>query len=270
MITASKKHHFTQLGTLLIRVTFVTNLTLVTSCVNNSSLTSVEERFSEDEKTPAFHRVKQGDTLFSIALRYGIDYRKLASANSISKPYRIYEGQRIDTRVSSIHGISTQKPSAKKSPKRKVTNGNKKITNTNQPKTFQKPPNKVKNTHLLSWQWPSNGRLIRPFSSKEPINKGIDMAGNLGDSVSAASAGTVVFAGHGLRGYGNLVIIEHNRRYLSAYAHVSRILVKEQEKIKAGQIIAEIGSTGTNEVKLHFEIRDNGKAVNPVRYLPAR
>lgn len=259
-----------KLSALLAVVTFVTNLTLATGCVNKNSLTSVEDRFNNNKKASAFHRVKQGDTLFSIALRYGIDYRKLASANSISKPYHIYEGQRIDIRAQSIRRASAKKPSAKKVPKKRATNRNKKITNVNQPKTIQKPSYNAKNTGISNWNWPSNGRLIRSFSTKEPINKGIDIAGNIGDSVSAASAGTVVFAGQGLRGYGNLVIIEHNRRYLSAYAHVSRILVKEQEKVKAGQTIAEIGSTGTNEVKLHFEIRDDGKAVNPVKYLPTR
>lgn len=270
MITSSKIHRYIRPKALLGAVILISSLSFVTGCINKSSLTSVENRFNENKKAPAFHRVKQGDTLFSIALSYGIDYRKLASANSISKPYHIYEGQRIDIRSTSINRVPPRKTSAKKAPKRKVTNRNKKITNVNQPKTVQKHSISDTQAAISNWKWPSNGRLIRPFSTQEPINKGIDITGNLGDSVSAASAGTVVFAGQGLRGYGNLVIIEHNRRYLSAYAHVSRILVKEQEKVKAGQIIAEIGSTGTNEVKLHFEIRDNGKAVNPVKYLPTR
>jgi lipoprotein NlpD len=112
--------------------------------------------------------------------------------------------------------------------------------------------------------------LIGHFSTKKPVNKGIDIAGALGESVLAAAAGTVVYAGQGLRGYGNLVIVKHNDTYLSAYAHTSRILVSEQEVVKAGQKIAEIGSTGTDKVKLHFEIRRNGKPVDPLRYLPSR
>lgn len=108
------------------------------------------------------------------------------------------------------------------------------------------------------------------FSTKEPVNKGIDISGVLGDSVKAAAAGTVVYAGQGLRGYGNLVIVKHDDAYLSAYAHTSRILVSEQQVVKAGQKIAEKGSTGTDEVKLHFEIRKNGKPVDPLKYLPKR
>jgi lipoprotein NlpD len=100
------------------------------------------------------------------------------------------------------------------------------------------------------------------------VSKGIDIAGSLGESVLAAAAGSVVYAGTGLRGYGNLVIIRHNEKFLSAYAHASRIVVRENESVKAGQKIAEIGSTGTDKVKLHFEIRENGKPVDPLKFLP--
>ncbi len=118
------------------------------------------------------------------------------------------------------------------------------------------------------WQWPVVGKVLAPFSSSEPVNKGIDIAGKEGKPIAAAASGAVVYAGQGLRGYGNLVIIKHDDVYLSAYAHARKILVKEGESIKAGQKIAEIGSTGTDSVKLHFEIRKNGKPVDPVYYLP--
>jgi lipoprotein NlpD len=120
------------------------------------------------------------------------------------------------------------------------------------------------------WSWPAKGKVIERFSTRNPQNKGIDISGKKGESVNAAAAGTVVYAGKGLRGYGNLVIIKHDAKFLSAYAHTSRILVREKEKIKAGQIIAEIGSTGTDRVKLHFEIRRNGRPVDPLQFLPKR
>ncbi|MEH6344918.1 MAG: peptidoglycan DD-metalloendopeptidase family protein [Bermanella sp.] len=118
------------------------------------------------------------------------------------------------------------------------------------------------------WTWPAKGKLIAKFSAKSPANKGIDIAGGLGESVTAAAAGSVVYAGSGLLGYGNLVIIKHNEQYLSAYAHNKRLLVKESQKVKAGQTIAELGSSGTDKVKLHFEIRRQGKPVDPMLYLP--
>lgn len=266
-MTVSKNHQNIKPQRFLLLVTFVTNLTLVTSCINKPSFVSIEDKFKNTPKASSFHLVQKGETLFSISLRYGIDYRKLASANSIASPYHIYPGQRIDIRE---HNTSTTPPhpsNAKKTSKPIKSRNNRKITIVQ--KTYSKPKAKEKNA-ISNWLWPSNGRLIRPFSTQNPINKGIDIAGTLGDSVIATAAGEVVFAKQGLRGYGNLVIIEHNRKYLSAYAHVSRILVVEQEKVKAGQVIAEIGSTGTNEIKLHFEIRNNGKAVNPQNYLPAR
>src|SRR5690554_4975296 len=121
--------------------------------------------------------------------------------------------------------------------------------------------------YAIAWTY---GRLISEYSATAPVNKGIDIAGSMGDSIFAATDGTVVYAGQGLRGYGNLVIVKHNDTYLSAYAHASRILVSEQEKVSVGQKIAEIGSTGTDKVMLHFEIRQNGKPVDPLHYLPKR
>jgi len=122
----------------------------------------------------------------------------------------------------------------------------------------------------MSWKWPTGGPVIETFSTSGQVNKGIDLAGRKGEPVYAAADGKVVFSGPGLVGYGNLIIIKHNSSYLSAYGHNSRLLVKEGQFAKAGQKIAEIGSTGTNRDKLHFEIRRNGKPVNPLQYLPKR
>lgn len=120
------------------------------------------------------------------------------------------------------------------------------------------------------WAWPASGTLIGRFASNGSLNKGIDIAGQLGQPVLAASGGTVVYAGSGLRGYGELVIIKHNETYVSAYGHNRRLLVREGQQVKVGQSIAEMGSTGTDRVKLHFEIRRQGKPVDPLQYLPRR
>ena len=211
--------------------------------------------------------MSKGETLYSIAWRYGLDYRELANANSISSPYVIYPGQKIDI---SNTGVKAKPPLAVA-----VRNPSK------QPSTPVKPPQvKIENSHVSpemprntpvsAWLWPANGKVIGHFSTNKPVNKGIDIAGSLGESVLAAATGTVVYAGTGLRGYGNLVIIRHDEKFLSAYAHASRVLVRENQEVKAGEKIAETGSTGTDKVKLHFEIRENGKPVDPLQYLPKR
>ena len=138
------------------------------------------------------------------------------------------------------------------------TKSNKVVTSEPQPS----------NTKVAKWAWPSKGRVIAKFSNSENGNKGIDIAGQRGQAVNASANGVVVYAGNALRGYGNLVIIKHNDDYLSAYAHNDQVYVKEQQKVSVGQKIASMGSSGTNTVKLHFEIRYKGKSVDPMRYLP--
>ena len=122
----------------------------------------------------------------------------------------------------------------------------------------------------VAWQWPTQGNVIQGFSNTDGGNKGVDISGSRGQAIKAAASGRVVYAGNALRGYGNLIIIKHNDDFLSAYAHNDKILVSDQQEVKAGQEIAKMGSTGTNAVKLHFEIRYKGKSVDPVRYLPRR
>lgn len=124
------------------------------------------------------------------------------------------------------------------------------------------------NAKVAKWMWPTKGRVIQNFSAGDQGNKGIDIAGQRGQSINSTAAGTVVYSGSALRGYGNLVIIKHNDHYLSAYAHNDRLLVKEGQNVTAGQKIATMGSSGASSVRLHFEIRYQGKSVNPKRYLP--
>lgn len=250
-----------------LSVALVTIVALMSGCSLGGGFVSVEQKFLEPLPKSGYHRVERGETLYSIAFRYGFDYRELASANNIGSPYTIYPNQNIKLAAAPVKSYNTpnlpvEKPSVspivvQNAPK------NSPVISQNTPK-FENV-----NTELI-WQWPANGRLIGQYSTKDPINKGIDITGALGESVKAATAGTVVYAGQGLRGYGNLVIVKHNDTYLSAYAHTNRIVVSEQEVVKAGQKIAEIGSTGTDQVKLHFEIRQNGKPVDPLQFLPKK
>lgn len=139
-------------------------------------------------------------------------------------------------------------------------------TQQNVNKTISKP--KPQNDKVDKWLWPTKGRVVKNFSAGDQGNKGIDIAGQRGQSITSTAAGTVVYSGNALRGYGNLIIVKHNEHYLSAYAHNDRLLVKEGQSVKAGQKIATMGSSGTSNVRLHFEIRYQGKSVNPKRYLP--
>ncbi|MDG3089013.1 peptidoglycan DD-metalloendopeptidase family protein [Vibrio hannami] len=175
----------------------------------------------------------------------------------------------------SANSPKTNKPtsknssSAKNTPKNNVDqNGSKEYVGGKQ--NVKKPVAKSKsqNTKVAKWLWPTKGRVIRKFSTGDQGNKGIDIAGQRGQSVISTAGGTVVYSGNALRGYGNLIIVKHNDNYLSAYAHNDRLLVSEGQNVKAGQTIATMGSSGTNSVKLHFEIRYQGKSVNPQRYLP--
>ena len=190
-----------------------------------------------------YHTVEKGDTLYSISWRYGLDAKKLARWNSLPRPYTIYPGQRLKLSPGGSSIKSTVKKSNQKKTKKKVV--------------AAKPPG--------DWRWPVKGKVISKFSNS---NNGIDIAAKEGAAILATSAGKVVYAGSGLRGYGNLLIIKHNTTYFSAYAHSRRLLVKEGSLVKTGERIAEVGSTGTNRVKLHFEIRRDGNPVDPLKYLP--
>ncbi|MES2817829.1 MAG: peptidoglycan DD-metalloendopeptidase family protein [Pseudomonadota bacterium] len=225
------------------------------------------------------YRVLRGDTLYSIAFRFGWDWKALAARNSIAPPYVIRPGQIIR-----FDGGAYQGPVVATAPPLVVT----RPTSTSSSAPVQTPSVRpvpssepVKPTQATTpvqpvkasaagWAWPSAGVLIGRFSSNGSLNKGIDLAGELGQPVLAASDGSVVYAGSGLRGYGELVIIKHSDTYVSAYGHNRRLLVREGQQVKVGQTIAEMGSTGTDRVKLHFEIRRQGKPVDPLQYLPRR
>lgn len=264
----------------------VTGLVLSTLLVGCSSTPSGNVRVVDRNNNAAPQRptvttgqyvVRRGDTLFSIAFRYGWDYKSLAERNNIPAPYTIHPGQtiRFDGRSGSTPtAVVTQSDSTpSSSSKTTVIRRPVGAATTTVPSVASKPapvPLPPAGPAPTGWGWPSNGVLIGKFSSNGSLNKGIDIAGDLGQPVLAASDGTVVYAGSGLRGYGELVIIKHSDTYVSAYGHNRRLLVREGQQVKVGQTIAEMGSTGTDRVKLHFEIRRQGKPVDPLQFLPRR
>ncbi|MGR3992487.1 peptidoglycan DD-metalloendopeptidase family protein [Pseudomonas sp. 1121_17] len=259
--------------------------TLLTGCSSTgSSSARVVDRTNAAPKRPTVttgqYIVKPGDTMFSIAFRYGWDYKELAARNNIPAPYTIRPGQPIRFNSGST-GSTTVVSSPSSSSKTTVTrrpvgtpvpsvSGGKVITSAPSSTTTTVTTVPAAERTAGGWTWPANGVLIGKFASNGSLNKGIDIAGDLGQPVFAASGGAVVYAGSGLRGYGELIIIKHSDTYVSAYGHNRRLLVREGQQVKAGQAIAEMGSTGTDRVKLHFEIRRQGKPVDPLQFLPRR
>ena len=210
---------------------------------------------------PAAHTVMGGETLYAIAWRYGMDYRKLAARNNIAAPHTIYPGQKLNLRGRTSAARSSAANSRRSSRGKPATKPSRRAV-----KTATAPVSAA--TPTAGWRWPAEGKVVRAYSGT--VHKGIDIAGRAGDPVLAAAAGKVVYAGSGIVGYGNLLIVKHDDIYLSAYGHNRRLLVVEGERVKVGQRIAEQGSSATNSVKLHFEIRREGKPVDPKRLLPSR
>ena len=233
--------------------------------------------FEQKSYSAKTYQVKAGDTLYSIAWYSGNDYKDLAKINKISAPYQIRPGQLLtlvklakSIRLKSDKGTSqTSKlivnqsidPSKKQAYGKRVQNVNKDPIGSS---TGQFPE------RVKSWHWPSVENVSRGFSAQEQGNKGLDFSGKLGLPILAAADGKIVYTGNALRGFGKLVIIKHSDAYLTAYAHNDNMLVKEQQWVTAGQKIATMGRSGTDKVKLHFEVRYKGKSVNPLRYLPIR
>ena len=231
------------------------------------SLTAQSGSASRVRSIPASYQVRSGDTLFAIAWRFGWDYKKLAKVNAITSPYTIYVGQNLV-----FNEINTNLN--KKNKKVSLLVSKPKTT----PKNTVKKVSKIKTNYLnnkqkmangsVKWQWPLTGPVVQKFASKGAISHGIEVSSRLGKSVKAASSGIIVYAGSGIQGYGNLVVVKHNETFLSAYAYNSRILVTEGAQVNAGQVIAEVGKGPQLDPRLHFEIRKNGKPVNPLQYLP--
>jgi len=303
----------------------------------------------KNDGRPNTHTVKKGETLFSIGLEYGLEYKEIAATNNITPPYTIEIGQILNlaaaeaksdgvsndsaSQVTTEDGVvitpiktdsaviettvseNKASPTAETKPTQSVPSGlltepkairepysleafnrvapvkiaetkvvvNGKTVGTvvetkvnevkaGEIKPAQTPPATDKSAQTqptddegIKWSWPTQGKIVASFN--EATNKGLDISGSTGQAINAASSGKVIYSGSDLRGYGKLVIIKHNKTYLSVYAHNSKIIVKEGQVVGAGQKIAEMGNTDSNTVKLHFEIRRLGKSVDPAKYL---
>lgn len=221
--------------------------------------------------------VQRGDTLYGVATRHGVAVRDLAAWNGIAPPYTIYPGQRLRLYPSSVTGAP---------PRRNVATGptrpapsstagaSSRPRGTSAPTAKPVPPPAAPSSPPaqsgIAWRWPADGTLVNRFTAGDPTRQGIDIAGAGGAPVRAAADGTVVYSGSGLVGYGELVIIKHTDAWLSAYGHNRKRLVNEGQLVKAGDHIAEMGRSGASRDMLHFEIRYNGKPVDPLTYLPQR
>lgn len=232
------------------------------------------------------YTVVRGDTLYSIAFRANLDVRELARLNRLADPYLIYPGQelRLKSQAASRRPSGPQSDrqpaqeidhSATKSPPKIVDSATNKEyvdvknkQNISKPKVLPKPLEVLPASKDIVWRWPATAPVIREFSTTEAGNKGLDFGGAKDDPVFAAAAGKVVYAGNALKGYGNLIILKHNDDYITAYAHNSELLVREQQWVQVGDEIAKMGDTDAERVKLHFEVRFRGKSVNPRHYLP--
>ncbi len=253
---------------------------------------------SEYETVTRIHVVQKGDTLYSIAFLNGVDYRDVADWNNIDNPAEIKIGQQLQLHIPvatptaqqtaprpAMDSQVAEQGSMKSYPKvGKLAYTEQALVQADRlqnapagtaapavtataPSKAPAPPVRVDDEEPLEWGMPTVGKLVSGFSETDN-RKGVDIVGQRGQAVVASASGKVVYSGSGLRGYGKLIIIKHNKTYLSAYAHNDQILVKEGQSVSKGQKIAEMGNSDADQVKLHFEIRKLGKPVDPAKYLP--
>ncbi|WP_439114599.1 peptidoglycan DD-metalloendopeptidase family protein [Hydrogenophaga sp.] len=236
---------------------------------------------AENAGKPGYYTVRPGDTLFRIALDSGQPWRDVQAWNSLSNPNVLEVGQVLRV-VPPANGVPVVVASAAAP----LTASTAAVTSTGvvarplapagtvtasvapAPAPVPAPAPEPAGADDINFVWPAQGTVVATFD--EAKNKGVSIAGRVGDPVVAAADGRVVYAGAGLRGYGNLIILKHNNTYLTAYAHNQALLVREDQAVKQGQKIAEMGSSDTDRVKLHFEVRRQGKPVDPLNHLPKR
>lgn len=220
---------------------------------------------AENAGRPGYYTVRPGDTIFRIATEFNQPWRDIVSWNQLDDANVIEVGQVLrvipPTPMASVPVATADAGKAAGTPAPAAAPASARPAPTPTP-----PPSAGADN--VQFIWPAQGEIVARFN--EETNKGLGIAGKAGDPVLSAADGRVVYSGAGLRGYGNLVIVKHNDTFLTAYAHNQKLLVKEDQSVKKGQKIAEMGNTDADRVKLHFEIRRSGKPVDPARYLPAR
>lgn len=234
-------------------------LLLITSCLMLAACSSAlrwdpQTRMQTRAQT---HTVQSGQTVYSIAFQYGIDQRDLIGWNGLGTGGLIFAGQRL--RLTAPDGYSSQRSSAPAA-RRQAPSAS--------PRSAP-PPGRIASTPV-QWRWPTDGKVIAGFGATAKTQSGVQIAGRRGQPVVAAARGEVVYAGNGLPGYGNLLIIKHSSDYLSAYGHNQKLLVAEGDQVQAGQLIARMGEGPGQRPLLHFEIRRSGQPADPLAYLPKR
>ncbi|MCO6411127.1 MAG: peptidoglycan DD-metalloendopeptidase family protein [Thiogranum sp.] len=289
------------------RVLLPVLLCLLSACAPYEARAPVGDRTQRPASIPASHTVRIGDTLFSVAFLYGLSVDEIAAWNGLREPYLIYGGQklRLTPPPKSAPAPAAAAPAKRQpQPQPQPAPSLPKVQASqprpdwsqvpaSQPKTgapgaaapivaapATSRPGPVATAPAIRpepafaadivWKWPADGRLIRSYDATASGKKGIDIAGKTGDDVRAAASGKVVYSGSGLSGYGRLIIIKHNNDFLSAYAHNRELVATEGQWVKGNEVIARMGSSGTDRTMLHFEIRKQGRPVDPLRYLPRR
>jgi lipoprotein NlpD len=228
---------------------------------------------AENEGKPGYYTVKPGDTLIRIGLENGQNWKDLVKWNNLENPNRVEVGQVLRVVPTGMDpNTAGPKPVATANVETRPLSTAAAAASAASVATAAPPPSATppaaRGDDDINWMWPANGPVVSAFDDAR--SKGIAITGKAGDPVYAAADGRVVYAGSGLRGYGNLVILKHNNTYLTAYAHNQKLLVKEDQSVRRGQKIAEMGSTDAERVQLHFEIRKLGKPIDPAKLLPPR
>jgi lipoprotein NlpD len=208
------------------------------------------------------YRVQRGDTLYSVAFAFGLDYGDIATWNHLHPPYVLKVGDVLIMKKVNNTSLVSRYQSVLSPTKKSKFSVNYRVNNANRVTVSQS-----RVSQSIEWQWPVKSKVLQEFTGVYGRSQGIDLAGFKGRSVYASASGLVVYSGTGVRGYGKLVIIKHSEEYLSAYAYLSECFVHVGEWVKAGQRIAAMGLDNYGQVRLHFELRQKGKPVNPLRYL---
>lgn len=280
------------------RLLVVLLLGLLASCAADRPAPVVDRSIGlakrEPQPPPGQYVVQRGDTLYSIAFRFGLDFKNLARWNGIAPPYTIYPGQEIrfepgpaETGTSRTSPAGTAASGVRTEPLPEEPSDERVASEPSPAPAKREParppaeaqaaepeepasPAPAADTGPIRWQWPAGGPILSRFASGDASRNGIDIGGESGAPVRAAAGGEVVYSGSGLIGYGELIIVKHDNALLSAYGHNRKRLVQEGDRVQAGQQIAELGQTGAPRAMLHFEIREDGKPVDPMKYLPRR
>ncbi|MBS3800830.1 MAG: peptidoglycan DD-metalloendopeptidase family protein [Thioalkalivibrio sp.] len=241
-------------------------LAALTPVVLAGLLTGCVARAPVGSPPPDVHVVQRDETLYRIAQRYGQEWRDLAERNAIGPPYLIYPGQRLRLR-GAARSLPPRGPSTPSTPTARSERSTPR--SPGEPASDSTSVSPAPAASTAAWRWPADGDVLRRFSSGG-TRKGLAIGGERGDAVRAARSGEVVYAGGGLVGYGRMIILKHDAKFLSAYGHNEELLVTEGDQVEAGETIARMGSSGAERPMLHFEIRVDGTPVDPAGYLPDR